>query len=456
MLKSATKLQHIIESYGYKTMAAGGFVRDFLLKRSYKDIDLATQAKPEKLIEIFEKEDIKYVPTGLQHGTITAIVDGHNIEVTTLRVDTECDGRHAQVSYTDDFALDAKRRDFTINAMFMDLKTLKIYDYVNGKQDLDNKIIRFVGNPIDRINEDALRILRYYRFIAVLGFTDIDKESDKACKESLDLLDNISKERIHDEFIKMIKSEYFGNIAWTHKSVLLKIIPELKICDGFNQNNPHHIHNVYDHIIHGVVWLWSLIDGVPNDDETEVLIAYLFHDIGKPAAYSVDENGVGHFYDHEHVSRDIAEKVMIKLRFTLKQMDRICFYVKNHMRLHYITTRKAVRKLYKDCIEAGDPNMIYGLYIMKKADDYASGKTVGDTAGKDELYQLIVDSTKDKPEEMTCPLNGEEIMELLHVAPGKIIKEAKSFIEELIINEEIKPNDKAEAIDRLVQRFGIF
>ena len=163
-MKNAIKLQKLMTDNGYKTLAAGGFVRDFLLGVEYNDIDLATTALPEEVTRILNENSIRCVPTGLKHGTVTAVLDDTHYEITTLRIDKVCKGREAEVEFVTSFEEDAKRRDLTINAMFMDLETQEVFDYVGGLKHLNMKLIRFVDDPKKRIQEDYLRILRFYRF----------------------------------------------------------------------------------------------------------------------------------------------------------------------------------------------------------------------------------------------------------------------------------------------------
>jgi len=185
----------------------GGCVREMLSGNTPKDIDVASQVKPDRMIVLLENAGFRCIPTGITHGTITALFDGYHIEVTTLRSDVKTDGRHAEIEFTDDWAEDAKRRDFTINAMYMDLDG-NIYDYFNGQHDLRNKIVRFVGDPAKRIQEDYLRILRYFRFCGYLHGVTIDKPSLDACAAYRDKIDCLSGERIREEFFKILTLQH--------------------------------------------------------------------------------------------------------------------------------------------------------------------------------------------------------------------------------------------------------
>ncbi len=184
----------------------GGCVRDSLVNRSVCDIDIATPLKPEQMIDCLVKANIKYVPTGIEHGTITAIINKMPFEITTLRKDIETDGRHAKVSFTDNWEEDAARRDFTMNALFCDIDG-NIYDYFDGVSDLHNGIVKFIGSAEDRIKEDILRILRFFRFFAHYGREPVDDTALKACSIFANKIPNLSKERITNEFLRLLESK---------------------------------------------------------------------------------------------------------------------------------------------------------------------------------------------------------------------------------------------------------
>ncbi|MDZ5761673.1 CCA-adding enzyme [Candidatus Cyrtobacter comes] len=204
--KEAFHIISLLEKIG-EARIVGGAVRDMLFSIEPKDLDIATTLKPEDVIKICKEAEIKFIPTGINFGTITAVVDGKNFEITTLRKDEKCDGRHAQVSFTTKWEDDASRRDFTINALYMD-KHGNVYDYKGGIQDLDDKMIKFIDNPNDRIHEDHLRILRYFRFISYIGVHKIDSQSMESSIKYSYLLDKISGERIRAEILKTLSNPY--------------------------------------------------------------------------------------------------------------------------------------------------------------------------------------------------------------------------------------------------------
>ena len=217
-----TRLGTIFQKHGYQLRLVGGVVRDLLLGNKPKDIDLATECTPENMVKILEQENIRYIPTGLQHGTITAHLNSTDFEITTLRIDRETDGRHAVVDFTTDWVVDAERRDLTINAMSLDFDGT-LYDYFDGERHLKERKVLFVGDPVKRIKEDYLRILRYFRF-----YGRIVPEADKHDAATLEAiystvagLKGISAERIRDEMCKII--------AGNHAPHLIEVICRLDV-----------------------------------------------------------------------------------------------------------------------------------------------------------------------------------------------------------------------------------
>lgn len=199
-------VQTLLEAFasrGHTLRFVGGCVRDTLMHRPVGDLDAATPAAPDTVMALLEASSIRALPTGLHHGTVTAIIDHRQIEITTLREDTACDGRHAQVRYTDDWQQDAARRDFTINALYMDAEG-RLYDYFGGQHDLRTHRLRFIGDPVARIREDYLRILRFFRFYATHGAPPPDTEALAACKAEASGIHSLSGERIRAEMFKLL------------------------------------------------------------------------------------------------------------------------------------------------------------------------------------------------------------------------------------------------------------
>ena len=231
---------------GNKLMFVGGCVRKLLNKELVNDIDIATNLSPDELKNILKENDINFIETGITHGTITVVINKIKFEITTLRKDVSTDGRHANVEFISDWEEDAKRRDFTINAIYSDLKG-EIYDPLGGLKDLENKIVKFIGDPNERIREDYLRILRYFRFYTQYNNHQHDIKIVQAIKKGLNGIRKISKERILDEFSKILNLKNFYELFNNEFScsVILTIFPQLKHYDRFSaiQNIPNKIIN---------------------------------------------------------------------------------------------------------------------------------------------------------------------------------------------------------------------
>lgn len=334
----------------------GGCVRDLILGRKPKDWDITTNALPCEVEEIFGQGA---VPTGKKNGTITVIYDGGRdgaeheaYEVTTYRIDGEYkDNRHpSRVSFTRNLKEDLMRRDFTINAIAMD-EAGNIEDPIGGVQDIEAGIIKAVGDPEDRFDEDALRIMRGIRFeaeLSPLGFV-IDEATENAIHDRKHLLKNISAERIRIELSKIIVSGGAEAVLRKYRDVVSVIIPEIEPSFGFDQQNPYHCYDVYEHILHTVKGIEPAgCERIPDCDHAflTVRLAAFLHDIAKPGQFSVRE-GRGHFYGHEQEGAKIAEKVMRRLRYDRRTTEDVVFLISKHGTVFNPTEVYARRKLHQ-------------------------------------------------------------------------------------------------------------
>jgi poly(A) polymerase len=223
--KGAKRVVTALESTGKEARFIGGAVRDSILKIAIKDIDLATPLLPGEVMKLLEKNNIKSIPTGIKFGTITAICEGNHFEITTLRKDIACDGRHAKVEFTDDWIADAARRDFTFNAMSYNIRG-ELFDYFGGQQDLASNIVRFVGDASSRVQEDYLRILRFFRFFAYYGREPYHPESIQACNNNAEGLASISGERIQSEMFKLLMAkDPIASLHSMQENILPKFLP---------------------------------------------------------------------------------------------------------------------------------------------------------------------------------------------------------------------------------------
>ena len=302
---------------GYEAYLVGGSVRDFLLNKHNKDIDITTNAIPEEVKRIFV--DFPVIDTGIKHGTVTILYNNLPIEITTYRIDGEYqDSRHPkEVKFTSSLKEDLSRRDFTINAMAYNNELI---DYYGGRDDLKNKMLRAVGNPNKRFEEDALRILRGLRFASNLGFS-IEEKTILAMRENKLLLKNISSERIQNELNAILLGDYVKDVMLDYYDIFEVILPEITPCVCFDQHNSHHIYDVYAHII--VAVSSAVKDKV-------VRLTLLFHDLGKPESFSLDENKNGHFYRHAEKSEIIARNILNRLKYDNESKRQILTLIRYH------------------------------------------------------------------------------------------------------------------------------
>lgn len=293
----------ILNEHGYDAYAVGGCVRDSMLGREPDDWDITTSAKPEQVKELFRRT----VDTGLQHGTVTVLMEKEGFEVTTYRVDGEYeDGRHPkQVTFTASLEEDLKRRDFTINAMAYHPET-GLVDLFGGQKDLEKGIVRCVGNPVERFTEDALRILRAVRFSAQLGFA-IEEETVKGLAALAPNLRQISAERIQVELVKLLVSPHPDYLRIAYEAgITREFLPEFDAMMQTPQNTPHHCFSVGEHTLHS-------LKQVPEDKVLRLTM--LLHDVGKPQARTTDERGRDHFKMHGELGEKIAVQILRRLKF---------------------------------------------------------------------------------------------------------------------------------------------
>lgn len=312
------KIIEIIEKAGYEAYAVGGCVRDSLLLRNPNDWDITTSAKPEKVKELFKKT----IDTGIEHGTVTVMMHHVGYEVTTYRIDGEYeDARHPKnVTFTSNLIEDLKRRDFTINAMAYNDRS-GIVDAFDGISDLEKGIIRAVGNPRERFDEDALRMMRAVRFSAQLGYS-IEEDTKKAIQELSINLQKISAERIQVELVKLVSSDHPEKMRDLYETgITAVILPEFDKAMVTAQNNPHHCYTVGEHIIQSMA---------ASDADKNIRLAMLYHDIGKPACLTTDEKGIDHFYGHPEISGQICKASLRKLKFDNDTIHTVVQLVTHH------------------------------------------------------------------------------------------------------------------------------
>lgn len=424
----AKKIISLLQSNGYAAYVVGGCVRDSLLGFEPKDWDICTSATPEEVKHCLSNRTID---TGLKHGTITVISDDDNYEVTTYRVDGNySDNRHPdKVKFVTSLTEDLARRDFTINAMAYN-DTDGLVDKFGGITDLEHKRISCVGKPDDRFAEDALRILRAMRFASTYGFS-IQQQTAESIHRNKKRLDNIAYERIQTELIRMLHGSGILQILLDFSDVISTIIPELKPCVGFDQNNRYHQYDIYEHISHAV----SNYTG----DDAPVKIALLLHDIGKPLCYTEDEKG-GHFYGHALPSRDLARVVLDRLRFDNKTKAEVLELV-----LYHDSVIEATPKTIRRWLAKIGEQRLRQLIAVKKA-DIAAHKigTYEERLAKCDVLLSIVDEVIDKQQCFSIKnlsINGNYIIKLgipEGVAVGRVLR---TLLDMVIAGEIVNETD---------------
>lgn len=307
-----------LEEAGFEAYAVGGCVRDALLGRTPNDWDITTSAKPEQVKVLFHRT----VDTGIAHGTVTVLLEKDGFEVTTYRVDGEYeDGRHPkEVTFTASLEEDLKRRDFTINAMAYNPKK-GLVDLFEGQKDLEDKVIRCVGDPLERFTEDALRIMRAVRFSAQLGFS-LEENTRKALSVLAPNLKHVSAERIQVELVKLLVSPHPDYLRTAYEAGITKeFLPEFDRCMETPQNTPHHCYSVGEHILHSLLYV----------QEDKVLrLTMLLHDIGKPVVRTTDKNGRDHFKMHAPEGEKMAKGILRRLKFDNDTIGKVCRLIRWH------------------------------------------------------------------------------------------------------------------------------
>ena len=336
------KVNRIIETLraaGYEAYAVGGCVRDCILERSPNDWDITTSAKPEETKRLFART----IDTGIKHGTVTVMFDREGFEVTTYRIDGDYeDGRHhKEVTFTASLEEDLKRRDFTINAMAYNEQS-GLIDIFGGIRDIEQGVIRCVGNAEERFTEDALRMLRAVRFSAQLGY-QIEENTKRAIRKLAPNLKLISAERIQAELVKLVMSAHPDYLRVAYETgITEQILPEFDICMKTEQNNPHHCYSVGEHILH------SMLEIAPD----KVLrLGMLLHDIGKPQTLTVDEKGITHNKGHAAAGEKMTGKILHRLRFdndTINKVTKIVRYHDQEIGNTESSVRRAINRIGED------------------------------------------------------------------------------------------------------------
>lgn len=407
---------------GYEGYVVGGAVRDKIMGLTPKDIDIATNAKPLEVMELFPK----VLPTGIKFGTVTVMIDDEGFEVTTFRADGNySDGRRPEeVFFSETISDDLSRRDFTINALAEDMNG-KIIDIFGGVSDMENKIIRAVGNPMERFKEDALRILRAFRFSARYGF-EIEPITLEAIKEAKEGILLISAERIREELTKILMTDNVQKtFSLMYETGILKLIlPEIAKLYGKEQNHPYHIYDIFEHTMKAIE---------SSVKEPIVRWSLLLHDIGKPIVKETVD-GVDRFHGHNVQSVTISENILKRLKFSNSFIEEVLELILHHD-IQIEATPRAVRRLKSKL----NSTQIETLLKVKEADIKAQNPEFLDRL--DTLSEILELSTLEPPISVKdLAINGYDVMELGY--QGKEIGQVLNTLLELILeNPELNTKD---------------
>ena len=430
---AATVLERL-EHHGFEAYVVGGCVRDSLMGRTPKDWDVCTNALPDEVLRVFRKFHV--IKTGLKHGTVTVMVDHQPVEVTTFRIDgAYTDNRHPDtVNFVSRVEEDLARRDFTINAMAYNPRR-GLVDAFGGREDLDARAIRCVGEPDERFHEDGLRILRALRFAARYDF-NIETETAHSIRRNRHLLANVSAERIFTELKGILAGEGVLSMLLGFPEVFATIIPEIQPAIGFPQKNPYHCFDVWTHTAYAVA-------AAPAD--VPLRLVMLLHDLGKPARHSVGEDGRAHFYGHPETGAQMTKEILLRLKSDNATLERAVVLVREHD-IVWPTTPAGMRRLIG---RIGAENVRL-LFDVRRADlaahsEFAKEKDAGAIRAAYLLFEDVLDSTpaftvKD------LPVNGADLM-ALGMQPGPAMRHV---LEQLLaeMQEETLPAEREPMLAR--------
>ena len=427
-----------LEDAGFEAYYVGGCVRDHLMGRAVHDVDITTNALPEQTAAVFE--GYKVIPTGIRHGTVTVLAEGTPYEITTYRVDgSYSDSRRPDsVEFTPDIVQDLARRDFTMNAIAMDIRG-NIVDPFGGRGDIEHSLIRCVGEPEKRFTEDALRIMRGIRFASQLGF-GIEEKTAQAIIDMRGRLSIISRERVREELDKLLCGKDCGKVLTDYRVIIAEIIPEMVACFGFDQFSRYHKYDVYEHIVKAVT-------SAPQD-QLILRRALLLHDIAKPQMFTLDENGVGHFKGHAKVSAEMAKEILTRLRFDNRTIALTSQLISHHS--DKIHSERQIRLMVS---ELGIETFLM-LMDFKKYDNCGKNDFVLNENEEFDRFKVIAREFADSGECITLSqlaLSGSDLTELGF--RGREIGTALAQLHSLVISGDL-PNDKRALTDYILNEIN--
>lgn len=427
-----------LKKAGSAAYIVGGAVRDSLEGIIPDDYDMCTPSLPEETEQILS--GMKIIETGLKHGTVTVITEGHEVEITTFRSDgAYSDGRHPdEVTFVKKLEEDLARRDFTVNAMAYSPDT-GLVDVFKGQRDLEDGILRSVGDPVKRFSEDGLRIMRALRFMSVKGYQP-DQTTDEAIRRCRQMLDKVAYERIDAELLKFLAGERAAKLLDSYRNIFAEIIPEIRPMFGFDQKSPYHNRDVWHHTL-------AALDAIRPDPVLRLTM--LLHDMAKPVVYTEDETGRGHFKGHQAKGAEMAGEILRRMKFSKEIINTVTELIKDHdMKL------QPVKPLVRgDLVKLG-PERLSMLLEIQEAD--SAGKREKYTAATKERVAQVRSMVKEIIADGDCislkglAVNGDDL-KAAGVTDGKMIGKALSDLLEEVINDRL-PNER-QALLRAAEKY---
>lgn len=421
--EKAAYIMKTLQAAGFEAYVVGGCVRDSILGREPQDWDITTSARPEQVKALFPHT----IDTGIQHGTVTILIDREGFEVTTYRIDGKYeDNRHPkEVIFTPNLREDLRRRDFSVNAMAYNEES-GLIDYYGGLEDMERGVICCVGMPEERFREDALRILRAVRFSAQLGY-HIDSHTMTGIRRLAPTLNNISAERIQAELVKILMSPHPDYLRGAYSLGVTKVfLPELDRAMETPQNHIHHIYSVGEHILHSLKYV---------EADKVLRLTMLLHDIGKPEMLTTDGDGVTHFYGHAKVSAEMAGTILRRLKFDNDTIQMVCRLVMyhdygNNVKLDPRIVRRAVNKIGNDAFPL--------LFAVKYADICAQSNYQREKKlCRLEEWKRLYDEEKEKQHCVSLKelaVTGTDLT-AMGMKPGKALGDMLNKLLELVLDD---------------------
>ncbi len=444
---AARRVIEALEGAGHEAWIVGGWVRDALRGAASHDVDVTTSAPWPETARALHAVGMAVYETGTAHGTVTAVCAGEAVEVTTYRVETGySDHRHPdEVRFVKDVREDLARRDLTINAMAWH-PTRGLLDPFGGRDDLVQGIVRAVGDPAVRFDEDALRVLRTVRFAVRFGFA-VERQTHEALLDKLYLLREVAQERIGQEVNAIVCGGKAGTALLAYPEVMCAAIPELTAARGFDQRSVYHIYDVYEHIAH----VCNACEAFTAGQATAALRwAALLHDVAKPSTYSEDVDGHGHFFDHPRQGAHMARAILRRMAIPSEVADAACLLIRWHdepMPATAPAVRRLLRRFSQACPGREVP-LAFNLFDLRRADAVSKCPSAAPWAHHMDAYASILRSEIERGlvfGTRQLAVSGSDVMRALNIAPGPAVGMQMEVLLQVVMAGEV-PNERDELL----------